>query len=160
MTVKLYETETPAEGAVPTYGSYHTLENYKKAISYFMPQKDGGRYNPDSHTGNPTRSKQVKDLIKRVRSVMENNSSPKLSRKHAPKASDMIANKKTKLNPPVASKPASLSAGQPAPRRAAAMATATILQGSSTPSITAHPPLSRDVQIMAMQVCAADALLI
>ena len=25
MTVKLYETETPAEGALPTYGSYITL---------------------------------------------------------------------------------------------------------------------------------------
>lgn len=174
MTVKLYETETPAERALPTYGSYHTLENYKKAISYFMPQKDGGRYDPDSHTGNPTRSTQVKDLIKRIRSIMDNNSSAKLSRKHAPKASDMIgnkktklnpliANKKTKLNPPVASKPAGQPAtklnppvarkpaGQPAPRQAAAMATATILQGSSISSTAAQPPLSRDVQILAMQ---------
>ncbi|EJK46331.1 hypothetical protein THAOC_35004 [Thalassiosira oceanica] len=145
-----------------------------KAISYFMPQKDGGRYDPDSHTGNPTRSTQVKDLIKRIRSIMDNNSSAKLSRKHAPKASDMIgnkktklnpliANKKTKLNPPVASKPAGQPAtklnppvarkpaGQPAPRQAAAMATATILQGSSISSTAAQPPLSRDVQILAMQ---------
>ena len=115
-----------------------------------MPQKDGGRYDPDTRTGNPTRSTQVKDLIKRIRSIMDNNSSAKPSRKHAPKASDIIANKKTKLNPPAASKPA----GQPAPRPASEMATATILRGSSTSSTAEHPPLPRDLSILAMQVCA------
>ena len=37
MNVKLYEKEHPGEGDEPVHGSHHTLDYYKKSISYFMP---------------------------------------------------------------------------------------------------------------------------
>ena len=51
---------------VPACGRSNTLAFHKKALSYFMPNKDLG-WNTVSSTGNPTRSPEVNDLIKWVR---------------------------------------------------------------------------------------------
>ena len=51
---------------VPTCGRSNTLAFHKKALSYFMPNKHLG-WNMVSLSGNPTRSPEVNDLIKRVR---------------------------------------------------------------------------------------------
>ena len=51
---------------VPTCGRSNTLAFHKKALSYFMPNKHLG-WNTVSLSGNPTRSPEVNDLIKRVR---------------------------------------------------------------------------------------------
>ena len=50
---------------VPTCGRSNTLAFHKKALSYFMPNKHLG-WNMVSLLGNPTRSPEVNDLIKRV----------------------------------------------------------------------------------------------
>ena len=51
---------------VPTCGRSNTLAFHRKALSYFMPNKHLG-WNTVSLSGNPTRSPEVNDLIKRVR---------------------------------------------------------------------------------------------
>eukprot|EP00584_Thalassiosira_punctigera_P018498 CAMPEP_0172554986 /NCGR_PEP_ID=MMETSP1067-20121228/57433_1 /TAXON_ID=265564 ORGANISM="Thalassiosira punctigera, Strain Tpunct2005C2" /NCGR_SAMPLE_ID=MMETSP1067 /ASSEMBLY_ACC=CAM_ASM_000444 /LENGTH=579 /DNA_ID=CAMNT_0013343477 /DNA_START=33 /DNA_END=1772 /DNA_ORIENTATION=+ len=66
MNVKLYNKEDPEEDARPLNGSHHTLDYYKKSISYFMPSKELS-WDEDSNSGNPTRSQEVNDIIKRVR---------------------------------------------------------------------------------------------
>ena len=51
---------------VPTCGRSSTLAFHKKALSYFMPNKHLG-WNMVSLSGNPTRSPEINDLIKRVK---------------------------------------------------------------------------------------------
>ena len=51
---------------VPTCKRLNTLAFHKKALSYFMPNKHLG-WNMVSLMGNPTRSPEVNNLIKRVR---------------------------------------------------------------------------------------------
>ena len=51
---------------VPTCGRLNTLAFHKTALSYFKPNKHLG-WNMVSLLGNPTRSPEVNDLIKRVR---------------------------------------------------------------------------------------------
>ena len=51
---------------VPTCGRSSTLAFHKKALSYFMPNKHLG-WNTVSLSGNPTRSPEINDLIKRVK---------------------------------------------------------------------------------------------
>ena len=51
---------------VPTCGRSNTLAFHKKALSYFMPNKHLG-WNAVSLSGNPTRSPEVNNLIKRIR---------------------------------------------------------------------------------------------
>ena len=48
------------------WGEHHRLNYYKKALSYYMPNKLFG-WNAISKTGNPTRSIPVNELIKRVK---------------------------------------------------------------------------------------------
>jgi len=66
MNVKLYNKENPEEEDRPLNGSHHTLDYYKKSISYFMPSKEIS-WNPALKSGNPTRSKDLNDLIKKIR---------------------------------------------------------------------------------------------
>ena len=61
-----YGTSTPLETDRPTKCRSSTLEFAKKAISSFMPNRLIA-WNAQSVTGNPTRSVQVNDLIKRVK---------------------------------------------------------------------------------------------
>ena len=51
---------------VPTCGRSSTLAFHKKALSYFMPNKHLG-WNTVSLSGNPTRSPEINNLIKRVK---------------------------------------------------------------------------------------------
>ena len=64
--MKLYNREDPEYDAKPLNGSHHTLDYYKKSISYFMPMKESS-WSPSDSTGNPTRSNEVNNLIKRIR---------------------------------------------------------------------------------------------
>lgn len=66
MNVKLYNKEDPKDGDMPLNGSHHTLDYYKKSISYFMPQKEVS-WDPAGKMGNPTRSNQVNNLIKKIK---------------------------------------------------------------------------------------------
>ncbi|KAL9191250.1 hypothetical protein ACHAXT_000956 [Thalassiosira profunda] len=66
MNVKLYNKEDPGAEDPPLNGSHHTLDYYKKSISYFMPQKDES-WDSETKTGNPTRSPSVNKLIRRIR---------------------------------------------------------------------------------------------
>jgi len=67
MNVKMFGTREP-DFTKPISGSHHTLSFYRKALSFFMP---GGMHdwNPLEKTGNPTRSKQVRNLIKKVKDL-------------------------------------------------------------------------------------------
>jgi len=66
MNMKLYNKEDPDEDDRPLNGSHHTLDYYKKSISYFMPKKEIS-WDPAEKSGNPTRSHEVNNLIKKVR---------------------------------------------------------------------------------------------
>lgn len=50
----------------PTEGRSSALEFYKKAISFFIPMRNA-TWNPTMSCGNPTRSVQVNELIKKVK---------------------------------------------------------------------------------------------
>jgi hypothetical protein len=63
---KAYGSPTPGANQLPTFCRSSTLHFHKKAISHFIPNRHL-RYNVDTHTGNPTRSPAVNDLIKRVK---------------------------------------------------------------------------------------------
>ncbi|KAL7492567.1 hypothetical protein ACHAWT_002170 [Skeletonema menzelii] len=52
----------------PVRCSHHVLDFYKKSISYFMPNK-GQVWDPDTKRGNPTRSKDINNLIKKVKEI-------------------------------------------------------------------------------------------
>ena len=66
MNISVFGMADPPNGAKPTCGRSSSLEFYKKAISFFMPNKLMA-WNSLTNTGNPTRSLQVNNLIKRVR---------------------------------------------------------------------------------------------
>jgi len=66
MNMKLYNTEEPGDDDRPLNGSHHTLDYYKKSISYFMPQKETS-WDHATKAGNPTRSAPVNNLIGKVR---------------------------------------------------------------------------------------------
>ena len=68
MCLKVYGNPDPGIDDNPTEGRSTSLEFYKKALSFFMPNKLmpwNELANPP--LGNPTRSVPVKELIKRVR---------------------------------------------------------------------------------------------
>lgn len=48
--------------------AFYSLDFYKKSISYFMPNK-GQVWDPETKRGNPTRSKDINNLIKKVKEV-------------------------------------------------------------------------------------------
>ena len=60
-----YGTEDPEEDASPIARS-NSLEFYKKALSYFMPNRLMV-WNEISNVGNPTRCAEINDLIKKVK---------------------------------------------------------------------------------------------
>ena len=69
MNFKMFGTIDPdLTGSTQLSGSHHTIAFYRKAIGHFMP---GGTddYDPDKKTGNQTRSKQIRDLIKTVKDL-------------------------------------------------------------------------------------------
>ena len=66
MCMKVYGTPDPAETARPVYGRSSSLEFYKKAISHYMPLRLQP-WNPIRAEGNPTRSTDVNNLIKKVK---------------------------------------------------------------------------------------------
>jgi len=76
MRLKIYGKEDIVDGDEPKYGSHHTLDNYKKSISYFMPNKGRG-WDSSKCAGNPTRSHQVNGLIKKVRTFDSDNGTAK-----------------------------------------------------------------------------------
>ena len=61
-----YGIEDPSPTDLPTTGRASTLEFAKKAISYYMPNKNMV-WNMQTNQGNPTRSKDLNDFIKDVR---------------------------------------------------------------------------------------------
>ena len=66
MNISVFGMADPPNGANPTCGRSASLEFYKKAVSFFMPNKLMA-WNSLTNTGNPTRSLEVNNLIKRVR---------------------------------------------------------------------------------------------
>ena len=61
-----FGTPTPGPNDHPTHIRSTTLEQAKKAISYFMPNKHIP-WNVDTNTGNPTKSPQVAGVIRLVK---------------------------------------------------------------------------------------------
>ena len=59
-----YGTAEPGPDALPTNGRSSSVEFAKKAISYFMPNKNLG-WNKCTREGNPIRSVLVNELIKK-----------------------------------------------------------------------------------------------
>lgn len=70
MNVKLYNKDDPSDFDRPLNGSHHTLDYYKKSISYFMPKKEMS-WDPLHKNGNPTRSHEVNSLVKKVKAFDE-----------------------------------------------------------------------------------------
>ena len=66
MCTKVYGMPDPSPEDNPTHGWASSLMYYKKAISYFMPNKLMP-WNAITREGNPTRSIDVNDLIKAVK---------------------------------------------------------------------------------------------
>ena len=66
MCKKVYGSPDPAPTDRPVYGRSSSLEFYKKAISHYMPLRLQP-WNPIRSEGNPTRSVEVNDLIKKVK---------------------------------------------------------------------------------------------
>jgi hypothetical protein len=66
MNVAVYGVRNPSFNAKPTCGRSSSLEYYKKAVSCFMPNKLMA-WNQLTNSGNPTRSIEVNNLIKRVK---------------------------------------------------------------------------------------------
>ncbi|KAL3771925.1 hypothetical protein ACHAW5_008038 [Stephanodiscus triporus] len=64
MNVKAFGTADPGPDAKPIGSGSSSLEFMKKAVSFYMPVK--GSYDAERKCGNPTRSKQVKELLQRV----------------------------------------------------------------------------------------------
>ena len=65
MNLKTFGTTDPPGDANPTSARANTLAVDKKAISFFMPNRD--KWSATRMEGNPTQSMQVNSLIKRVR---------------------------------------------------------------------------------------------
>ena len=66
MCFKVYGVPDPGDGDNPMEGRSSSLEYYKKAISYFMPNKLIA-WDAQLERGNPTRSVEVNELIKLVK---------------------------------------------------------------------------------------------
>ena len=66
MNVQTFGIPNPAPDANPTLAQSNTLKYWKKALSFFMPNKLM-LWNRISNQGNPTRSTEIDDLIKRVK---------------------------------------------------------------------------------------------
>lgn len=66
LTFKAWGTDDPEPGAPPQGARANTLLTYKKSLSYFMPQQTVD-WNPTAEFGNPTRSKEVRAIIKFVK---------------------------------------------------------------------------------------------
>jgi HEPN domain-containing protein len=64
--LKAYGVADPAPNANPTVGRSSSLEFYKKAISYYMPNRLSA-WDVISNTGNPTRSIEINELLKRIK---------------------------------------------------------------------------------------------
>ena len=58
-----YGTATPSENDLPLHARSHSLYHYKKALSYFMPNKIM-QWDELTGRGNPTRSQALSDMIK------------------------------------------------------------------------------------------------
>ena len=63
---KTYGDANPPETARPEYCRANTLEYLKKAISHFMPRKNAV-WDPIRMEGNPTRSSEVNEMIRKVK---------------------------------------------------------------------------------------------
>ena len=61
-----YGTPTPGPNDHPVHGRSSSLEFYKKAVSHYMPNKLMP-WNALAQSGNPTRSIEVNNLIKKVK---------------------------------------------------------------------------------------------
>ena len=66
MNLKTFGIEDPPVDANPVHARSSSLEFWKKAISFFMPNRLIP-WNSTSREGNPTKSIEVSDLIKRVK---------------------------------------------------------------------------------------------
>ena len=66
MNVKAFGEENPPDSANPLYARSSSLEFWKKALSFYMPNRLIP-WNTISNSGNPTKSTNVNDLIKRVK---------------------------------------------------------------------------------------------
>jgi hypothetical protein len=66
MCLKSYGVADPAVDANPTAGRSSSLEFYKKALSYYMPNRLTP-WNVITATGNPTRSIEINELIKKIK---------------------------------------------------------------------------------------------
>ena len=66
MALKVFGQPDPSHDDNPTLGRSTSLEYYKKAISFFMPNRLA-TWNVLNKSGNPTRSQIIIDLIKAVR---------------------------------------------------------------------------------------------
>ena len=66
MQLQAYGTPDPAPDANPTLRRHTSIKFWKKAISYFMPNK-GPEWNDLHNYGNPTKSETIRDLIKIVK---------------------------------------------------------------------------------------------
>lgn len=64
MNFKAFGTSTPEMDANLVGSGSSSLEFMKKAVSFYMPEK--GYYNDELKCGNPTRSRQVKELLQKV----------------------------------------------------------------------------------------------
>jgi len=63
---KAFGNPDPLEDANPTHCRSSTLEYYKKAISSYMPNRLS-QWNALAQSGNPTRSIEVNDLMKKMK---------------------------------------------------------------------------------------------
>lgn len=70
LNVKAYGVAAPRRHDKPTLASSHKLQFYKTALSSFM--LDGRRWDVNLKIGNPTKSKAVNDVIKKIKEY-ENN---------------------------------------------------------------------------------------
>jgi hypothetical protein len=66
MCKKVYGMTDPGLDDHPIHGRSWSLEFYKKALSYFMPNKRMS-WNEVTQTGNPTKSSEIIDRIKKVK---------------------------------------------------------------------------------------------
>ena len=66
MCLKAYGLELPNDDDRPLYWRSNTLEVAKKAISWYMPNRISA-WNSLTGVGNPTKSREVNDLIKLVK---------------------------------------------------------------------------------------------
>ena len=66
--LKVFGTPSPDEDATSRLGRSSSLMFYKKSISYFMPNKLMG-WNVETKSGNPTKSIEVNQLVKKVQKM-------------------------------------------------------------------------------------------